>query len=134
MPQTKYKTGCSDRGQTSDTFITHFSVQDRSTMLKQRRRLKKNQATHHNLFYGHWLIFKSDLQGRGSKIVSKTLLHWLSGSRLIIECQSCNNYNCFGRQSYCKIIRAYSNSKSNLTLLHFTFALDMFSPAQKEPT
>lgn len=64
MPQMKYKTGCSASGQTSDPFITHFSMQDRSTMLKQRR-LEKRQATHHNLFYG--LIFKSDLQGKNSR-------------------------------------------------------------------
>lgn len=79
----KYKTGWSGSGQTSDPFILHFSVQDRSTMLKQRRRPKKRLTTHHNLFYG--LVFKSDLQGKNSSEESQKLFqrHYCTGSLVV---------------------------------------------------
>lgn len=108
------------QGRLQTPFIKQFSVQDTSATLKQRCRLKKNQATNHNLFYCQCLIFKQTLQIKNSREEAQKLfqrqLHLLSASKLIIYHPLSNNLNYFGRHSYSKLLKhivRVSQVKSN---------------------
>lgn len=79
---------------------------------------EKTEKEASQFIYGQCFIFKSDWEGKTRRKEAQKLFqrHYCTGCLVVDEsfsCQPCNNSNCFGRHSYCKIVSAYINSESS---------------------